>query len=170
LARFFIVIVIATEIGAALRAVIRVAAVCHNVGCDLLAVNDASSAMEFFSVALKLLEEVRVDPHFNVDLAKLVTQSHDQVRLLMTSVHPRSCDDEATFVLGNHVCSSSHSVCAVQLLLPTVFISTNNSTILLYNMGLACLAHGAPPTLHKSLSLFDMALQTGNQCRFGWYK
>jgi hypothetical protein len=41
------------------------------------------------------------------------------------------------------------------------FYIHNSSTTLLYNMGLACLAHGAPTMMYKSLPLFDMAYKLG---------
>jgi hypothetical protein len=151
---------------AALTTAIRVAMECNNVGCDMLAVNDASSAMEFFSVALKLLRTIshlRVDPHSHVDLAKLVTQSRDQVRLFMTSVHSRSCENEATWSSGIKFASRAIKmdfVCSPVVARDNSYIH-HNSTILLYNMGLACLVHGAPTMLRKALPLFDMAYKLG---------
>jgi hypothetical protein len=149
---------------------IHVAMECNNVGCDLLALNDASSAMELFSVALKLLRTItqaQLDPHFHVDHAKLIVQSHDQARLLMTSVHPRSCDyrrhregsSSSAIKFASRAIKMKFGLCSSVAMDSSYF--RDNSTILLYNMGLACLVHGAPPMLSKSLTLFDMAYKLG---------
>jgi hypothetical protein len=154
---------------------------CNNVACDFLTLNDAGSAMEIFSVALKLMRmisQIRVDPHFHVDLAKKAIQARGRARQLLAMVqklqqrsnddnndHQRSTSSSTNkFVAGatkmNFVLCSRPSSLATIVAIDLSFLN-KNSTILLYNMGMACLVHGTPPMLSKSLSFFEMAYQLG---------
>lgn len=147
---------------------INVAMVCNNVGCDLLAINDASSAIETFSLALKLMRtisQVRVDPTKQLDLPAMASQAHRQVQKLVQEVQRTKQNDVSNTQSSSSNKFSSRCIKMSYVQSPLVLASTpflnRNSTILLYNMGLACLVHGTPPMLSKSLPLFEMAYKLG---------
>jgi hypothetical protein len=142
---------------------INVAVECNNVGCDLLARDDAASAIETFSLALQLMRtisQVRVDPHVCVNLVDMASQSHCQIRQVVQSAQKSDALHISPF---NKIAARSikmNFVRSTETAVSTPFLN-KNSTILLYNMGLACLVHGTPPMLSKSLPLFDIAYKLG---------
>ncbi|KAG7346234.1 hypothetical protein IV203_005302 [Nitzschia inconspicua] len=152
---------------APLLSAIDVARECNNLGCDLLVMNNVASAIETFSLAIKLMRNISqacVDSHVHANLAKIASEYHHEARQLVQSAK--------TTLLGytESSCCLKYSSRSIKLdsmrfssgaiIIPSI---NRSSTILLYNMGLACLIHGKPPMLNASLPLFDMAYKLGIQ-------